>query len=66
MFRVARGPAADALSSTNNVALIANITTTPAISNLSLDSNNNFRRDEAGDHFWHGIEHRWSNRTHQF
>ena len=46
-LRVARGPATDALSSTNNVALIANITTTPAISNLSLDSNNNFRRDEA-------------------
>jgi len=47
-IRVARGPGTDELSSTNNLQLIANITTKPVISSLtSLDGSGNFRRDEA-------------------
>ncbi len=48
-IRVARSSAADALSSTNAVNLIANITTTPSISSLGLDSSGNYRRDEPID-----------------
>ncbi|SVD38752.1 uncharacterized protein METZ01_LOCUS391606, partial [marine metagenome] len=48
-IRVARSSAADALSSTNAVNLIANITTTPSIDSLGLDSSGNYRRDESID-----------------
>ncbi len=48
-IRVARSSAADALSSTNAVNLIANITTKPSISSLGLDSSGNYRRDEPID-----------------
>jgi hypothetical protein len=48
-IRVARSSAADALSSTNAVNLIANITTTPSIASLGLDSSGNYRRDESID-----------------
>jgi hypothetical protein len=48
--RVARGSGTGALSNTNNLQLIANITTKPVITALgSLDGNGDFRRDEAID-----------------
>ena len=47
LIRVARSPDANTLSSTNNLAAIANITTKPVINTLGLDSKGNYRRDEA-------------------
>jgi len=48
-LRVARGGGTSDLAITNNVALIANITTKPVIAALSWDGSSNFRRDEAID-----------------
>ena len=49
LLRVARGGAIEALSSTNNVQFISNITTKPVITALELDAEGNFHRDEAID-----------------